>query len=80
MRSVRVPNFWTTEDHSYEIPNTMERSTLPKNSFVKPIEDRYLPRHITDDKKYKYFNPETEIYCHTKFGLIPVPKRILKER
>lgn len=51
---------------------------LPAGSFVKPIEACYIPDFIKE--KLKISDPETETYCYTAYGIILVPKNILRIR
>lgn len=76
--TVKTPNRITTQDYTYETLNS-ERGVLPKGSFVTPVQPEYLPRHITHNDKFKYFNPIREIYCYSRLGFFPVPKDIIIE-
>lgn len=69
----------TTRDFTFSPPlggfgNTIN---IPSGSFVKPIEDRWVPKHILDDP-YRQRQPN-EIYCYTRFGIYPIPKDALEE-
>lgn len=48
---------------------------FPEGTFVRPIEVTYLPSHITEDKEFKDFDPDKEVYCYTPKGI----KRLLKD-
>ncbi len=79
--SVKTSNWALIEDYSYSQGSGYgDRKTLPAESYVKPVEWKYLPRHITEDGENRWHNTETHVFCHTKHGMIPVPRRILKEK
>ena len=77
--SVKVPNHALTEAYSYAVGNQDTR-TLPQNAYVCPIDPYYLPRHLKESSEYAFFNAETHVYCYTRYGLIPIPKNIVRVR
>lgn len=53
--------------------------TIPAGTFVRPIEYQYVPKHVKEDDRWtRNFNPETEIYCHTSYGMVPVPRKSIR--
>ena len=56
-------------------------STLPAGSYIYPIEDRYVPPHCKTSTKAARYWPDRDVFCYTKYGIIPVPMdAIRKER
>lgn len=51
---------------------------LPRGTFVRPIEKQYVPKHILDDPRYKYFTPETEMFIYCYFGIIVIRKELVR--
>lgn len=51
---------------------------LPENSFVKLIQDNYLPRHVKSSDIYRLYSGESKFY-YCRFGIVPInPKYIRK--
>lgn len=51
---------------------------LPVGAFVRPIQLSYIPQHVLDNNKYNY-DHKLDIYCYTRFGIIPIPKSYMRE-
>lgn len=60
---------WSDDDH--------DRRFLEAGSFVRPIYHAYVPQHIVDDNPR--FDPKTEIYVYTRYGITVVPKSYIEE-
>jgi len=67
------------EEYSIQNSDTKQTITLPAGSFVKPIQDVYLPKHVKESLDYKYHDPRKDIFCYCRYGIIPVPKKIIRE-
>ncbi len=78
--SVRTPNYALTEEHSVFRKNRTDPIVLPAGSFVRPLELCYVPKHVLEDPQWRYFDKEIEVFVFTKFGIVAVPKRLVKER
>ncbi len=74
----RTPNYIISEAHSYHVGSTDTR-TLEAGTFVRPIELPYVPKHVTENPQNRCFNKETDIYCYCRFGIIPIPRKIVRE-
>lgn len=76
MVAPRTPNWrlnhsWVGKrDHS-------DVQELPVGSYVRPIEECYVPEHVKEANKY--FHRSTETYCYTKFGIATIPTHFLEE-
>lgn len=79
--SVKTPNFMTTKEYTFQGRGKygVQTLTLPEKSFVKPIYFGYLPKHVVDESKAKGFNDKTEVYCYTYFGILALPKDLLRQ-
>lgn len=80
--SVRTPNYRLIQDHTVSSGSGLmgaDYKTLPAGSYVRPIELSYVPPHVKEDSRWKYFNKELEVFAYTKFGIIPIPKYILRD-
>lgn len=50
---------------------------LPVGSFIRPLQLTYVPQHIID--KFPGFDKERQVFAYTKYGIVPVPKSIVRE-
>jgi hypothetical protein len=73
-----TPNFITTEDYRF-MKSKWTEQILPAGSFVRPIELCWLPKHILDADGHKWFNSETEVYAYCSWGIIAIPKKIMRK-
>ncbi len=48
-------------------------------TFVRPIDLKYVPKHITDDERWKYFDKNTDVFCYYSGGIVPIPKALIRE-
>ena len=58
-----------SDHHTYRI-DTLDTKVIKAGSFVKPLDIRWVPIHITEDPKNKDFNNETEVFCFCREGII----------
>ncbi len=70
---MKTPNYVLTESRSYN------SHTLEAGTFVRPIKWEYLPKHITQDDKYKYVNLVDNVFVYCFYGIILIPKYLLRE-
>lgn len=80
MSSLPTPNFIITEDHTYGEDSSrwsMESKILPKDSFVRPIDILYVPKHVKE--KWVGVNLKTHVYCYTRAGIMPIPRNIITQ-
>lgn len=77
---MKTPDYILTEDFNHYMGPHDSRK-LPAGSFVRPIEFRWLPKHIQEspDGIWNKFHSD-KIYCYTHYGIILIPKNILRER
>lgn len=74
----RTPNYVLTRDFMVA-QNGRDYKKLPCGSFVRPIELRYVPQHVIDDPLNTFFDVKLEVYCYTRYGLISIPKKDIRE-
>lgn len=70
----RVPEYVITKAVHFG-----QEASLPEGSFVKPIEACYLPKHITDSDAFRYVNLKDNVYVYCHYGIIPIPRSILRQ-
>lgn len=52
---------------------------LIAGTYVHPIYHKYLPKHITDETQFYWFNPILEVYCYTNIGIMLLNRNIIEE-
>jgi hypothetical protein len=72
-----TPDYKLTADFKYWV-NTQDCITMPAGTFVRPVEFRYLPKELQDRSSLIKI-ADKEVFCHTKIGLIPIPKELLRK-
>lgn len=78
MSRVRTPNYVLSESHTYSV-GPMDTRTLAAGTFVRPIELPYVPKHVTEDSQNRWFDKETQIYCYCRYGILAIPKKLIRE-
>lgn len=78
MSSVKTPNYVLKEEFRVT-KGIFNEIVLTAGSFVKPIDPIYLPTHIKESVDFKWFQPDQEafVYCH--YGIVLVPKNLIRE-
>ena len=70
----RTPDYVTTEQFSIIKNDFWDKLIIPVNTFVRPIELCYLPKHILDSSLHKWVDLNKEVYAYSHYGIIPIPK------
>lgn len=79
---MRVDDYMTSEDCYIIKPDATtidQMITLPAGTFVKPIEPYYLPDHIKNSDDYASFSPKTQVYVYCHYGIVAIPRRVLRK-
>lgn len=50
---------------------------LPSGSFVRPVEVKYVPKHVLE--KYDNFNASYYVFIYTSYGFIVTEKSNIRE-
>ncbi len=58
----------------------MDYKILDAGTYISPLQYCYVPQHVIDDPFNKYFNADTEVFAYTKFGIVAIPKRSIREK
>lgn len=77
----RSPNFRLRQPHEIQLKfgtGTVDRVMLSQGTFVRPVENHYLPKHLFEDYQFKYMGKE-EVACYTRYGFHAIPKEKLEE-
>lgn len=73
------PEWVLTQDWNLTVEKTKEFKTLKAGSFVVPIDPYWLPAHIKNDSKHRFFDPSKEAYCYTAYGIVIIPKQFIRD-
>ena len=74
---MKIADYMVTEDWNIWIDYN-KSMTVHKGWFVKPIELRYLPKHIKDNDSWKrYMDASEYVFCYCSIGILPLPRRII---
>lgn len=74
---MKTPDYVLNEEVKI-MDSLLNEKVLPAGSFVKPIEPYYLPKHIKDQTSFHWFDPRTEAYCYTFYGIVMIPLRSIR--
>jgi hypothetical protein len=70
-----TPNYILTEQVT--IGNGFsDPKILPAGTFVRPIDKRWVPKHVLDSNMW--FNDKVEVFCYTRFGIVPIAQKMLR--
>lgn len=78
---MKTPNYVLKEEHKYPSAkgSMHDLKVLPIGSFVRPIEPQYVPKHVIDDERWRWFAPKVEVFAYTSQGIIVIPRNIIRE-
>ena len=73
--SLPTPNYVLNEIH--HVGFGADAKVLKPGVFARPIELRYVPKHITEENIF--FDEASTVYCYTFIGIVPIPRNKLRE-
>jgi hypothetical protein len=76
--SIPTPNYVLTEELSMA-DGRGGHKVLPSGSFIRPIDKKYLPKHVLEDDKFKGYNIDSYEFCYSSAGIILVHKSQLRQ-
>lgn len=71
-RPGRAPDYRLREEH--KITQGTDVITLPQGTWVRPVEWKYVPKHLMEHYNFKWANQTTEVACYTRFGFHVIPR------
>lgn len=75
---MKTPNYVTTEDCKLD-QGKFSAKILPVGTFVRPINNEYLPRHIKESDMYFWIKTGEYVYVYCSYGIVLIPKDIVRE-
>lgn len=76
--STRTPNYVLSVVVILRYSPTDEK-VLEAGTFVRPVELQYVPEHVIQDKRWKWFDKDTDVFVYTRLGFIAVHRKNLRE-
>ena len=73
-----VPEYVLREAHSCKSDPFGADKMLPAGAYIKPINFYYIS--ALTKERWPSFNPETQVFCYTAYGIIPIPKSLVRLR
>lgn len=76
-KTVPTPNYVLTEEFKWG--SGVDTFTMEAGTFIRPIDERWVPKHVTNDVRTKVKGKD-DTYCMTpRCGIVPIPKRIIRQ-
>lgn len=77
--SVKVQDYALKSPHMYRTGVWADPITLPAGLFVKPIEYRYVPKHVLEKYENTGHDDSKCVFCYTSYGIISIPRELIRE-
>lgn len=74
--STRPKDYMLTEETTVKTFNGDK--VLPKYAFVKPMDPYHVPKFIKERDSW-YHLEGTYVYCYTHWGIVSLPKALVRE-
>lgn len=72
-----TPNYVLTEPVPFS-SGRMDTKILEAGVFVRPIEYCYVPKHVIEDSRWRWFNKSSDVFVYCHHGIIAVPKASIR--
>jgi len=56
-----------------------ETRQLSAGTFVRPVKDCYVPKHVKEDTRWKVLREDKYIFCYCSKGFIRVPRTYVRK-
>lgn len=70
---MKTQDFCLSEDCTIYVP-IGDNIIIPAGTFVNPIDMRWVPKHVIDDTRWRWFNKDKHVYVYCYLGIVPVDK------
>jgi hypothetical protein len=74
----KTPNYCLASAYTIHL-GLADSRVLPAGSYISPVQNKYLPRHVLDNPVWEIYGPEY-VFCYTKYGFVPIPQNLIRER
>ncbi len=72
-----TPDFILMTEFSWSM-GAHDTRTLPAGAFVKPCELCYVPKHVIESERHRFFDKEKDVFCYTHYGFTAIPKKLIR--
>lgn len=78
---MKIQEYLLKNDYTYYTYYTNQRhsKTIKAGTFLKPIDIRWVPKHIKEAKENRYFNDKKQIFCYCHYGIIAIDRDNIRE-
>lgn len=73
-----TPDYVLVQAYFYS-SSLYDSKSLDAGAFVRPIELCYVPKHVVEDKRWSGFNKNTDVFCFTSLGIVPIPRAHMRK-
>lgn len=78
--SLPTPNYCLVSEYRIvQGAAVVDAKILPAGTFVRPIDYYYVPLHVREDKRWAFFDRDKEVFCFTRWGIVPIPRDLIRE-
>lgn len=74
---MKLPEYVLMEPWEYDY-GSFDKLQLPVGAFVQPINEKYVPQHVKDDKRWSG-SKKNLVYCYTRYGILLLPESIIRK-
>lgn len=74
-----TPDYVLKEDVTLRTGDISGFITLSAGTFVRPIELVYVPHHTINNSTFKDFDKSKDVFCYTRYGMLPLPKDKMRQ-
>lgn len=74
--SIKTPNYVLVSELIVSI-DFRSSKVLPEGSFVRPIDPRWIPKHIAE--MYPGFDKVNQVFAYTHYGIVVIPKTLMRQ-
>lgn len=75
---MKTPDYVLTEEINI-LDERWNKIPIPSGTFMRPIDFRYVPKHVIDNPLHRWFNKDTEVFCYCYMGIVIVDISKIRE-
>jgi len=61
-----------------KLDSNWDSVTIPAGTFVRPISECYVPKHVKENHMNMQMRTPDDVYCYTPMGIILIPLAIIR--
>lgn len=75
---MKTPDYVMSEEYSYRYHWHSDPMVFSVGMFIRPIEIQYVPKHVTERETINKFDKDKEVYCFSRYGIYPIPLKLIR--